>query len=111
MDSKAWDEKNHGGRALVFLLLLIVLVLGIGIGTVISTKVGAERKQGLQTSNGQPISFAGNSIPLQGFSEVAKAIEPAVVNISTQALLAPTARNRGGKRPRSDDWGLLDDDL
>lgn len=111
MESKAWADKSHGGRTLIFLLLLIVLVLGIGIGTLISTKVGAQRQPGLQASSGQPISFSGNSVPLQGFSEVAKVIEPAVVNISTTALL-PSSKGRSGKRaPHGNDpWGdLLED--
>ncbi|MBI1746377.1 MAG: trypsin-like peptidase domain-containing protein [Acidobacteria bacterium] len=114
MDSMPVVEQKPSGRPLIFLLLLSVLVLGIGIGTVISTKVGADKKAGLQPSNGQPISFSGSTTPLQGFSEVAKAVEPSVVNISTQALLNPSAGKRGRRGSPSDPhelWPFGDPDF
>src|SRR5712692_579209 len=118
MDNKPLAENSPRGRTLGILILLIVLVLGIGIGTVISTKVGAERKP-LQAGNAQPISFSGNSVPLQGFSEVAKVIEPAVVNISTQAVLQAKSGRRGSgsgsgkqrKPPAESPFDWLDPDL
>ncbi len=89
-------------QGITFLALFITLLLGITIGTLVSDRVlSAQQDQ-------DPVALLkiqGEGVPLlldeadtlsKGFSRVAKTVEPAVVNISTTAVIRTnTPQERG----------------
>ncbi len=93
-----------GKRLVSFLLVFFVLALGIGIGTLISYHVGAtgpaDSQLKIQT-DGKPIGGAAALQLSQTFAEVAKKVEPAVVNINTEEVVQ--LRRRAVPRTRPDD--------
>ena len=86
-------------RNLTFALLLVTLGLGIGIGTVISDRVlSAEESTKVALLNvlgeGPPLRLDSPMNLGQGFSEIARAVEAAVVNINTTALIRRSTPQR-----------------
>ncbi len=110
-----FDGFTRPGKRLVsFLLVFFVLALGIGIGTLISYRVGAtgpaDSQLRIQTE-GKPIG-GGAALQLsQTFAEVAKKVEPAVVNINTEEVVQLRRRAVPRTRPddQQDDIGPLQD--
>ncbi|MGI8785179.1 MAG: trypsin-like peptidase domain-containing protein [Acidobacteriota bacterium] len=107
--------RNHRG----VVLFLIVLTLGVGIviGTIITGGVSAgpefrEINQLKIQGDGKPLGLAGPVNIARGFSEVAKVIEPAVVNINTEAVIKTRNRAvpRQGQQP-PEGFDLFGDDL
>jgi serine protease Do len=104
-DNVGW---RPGKRAVNFLVVLFILTLGIGIGTLITSRVGAvgpgDSQLKIQTWSGKSgIGAAAISLS-QAFEEVAKAVEPAVVNINTEELV------RVSRRPRNNTPGAPGED-
>lgn len=90
-------------RMLSMLAILVTLALGILIGTVLS-------RNGVRGSSSS--SDAALLPPMQSpqqlsntFGQVAKAIEPAVVNVSTESNPKPAARQRNRRPNRGQDNG------
>lgn len=82
--------------------LVILLTLGIGIliGTVISIGVrGQERR----SSDPAPLTVPSPKQMSNQFSQIAKTMEPAVVNINTESTVKPAARRRGQQNPDEDE--------
>jgi len=83
-------EPRPGNKLISFLMVLFVLTLGIGIGTLITYRAGAQGPGGSQLkiqTDGKPL-VGGAAIALsQAFEEVARRVEPAVVNINTEELV------------------------
>ncbi len=86
-----------GKRIVNFLVVLFILTLGIGIGTLITYRVGAvgpgDSQLKIQT-DGKPAVGSAVLALSQAFEEVAKLVEPAVVNINTEEVVRPTRRQR-----------------
>src|SRR5512146_1225126 len=83
------------------LLMLVILALGILIGTVISNGVHAGQRQ-VNTSDATPLTVPPPQQLSNAFAQVAKQIEPAVVNINTES----TVKNpHAGRRMRPPDGG------
>jgi serine protease Do len=84
-------------------LVLLTLAVGILIGTLIQRSVRGESNlatdaKALQASTSpQQLSSA--------FSQVAKTIEPSVVNINTESTIKPSRRGRRGPSPDEDNGG------
>jgi serine protease Do len=103
MASEVRTTARPGKHLISFLMVLFILTLGIGIGTLISYHVGAVGPGDSQlriTTDGKPI-VGGAALALsQAFEEVAKRVEPAVVNINTEELVKNPARSqrRGNQR-------------
>src|SRR5690242_8228066 len=74
------------------LVILLTLALGILIGTVVS---GGVRGQERKASDATPLSVPAPRQLSNQFSQIAKALEPAVVNINTESTVKPAARRRG----------------
>lgn len=74
------------------LVTLLTLALGILIGTVVS---GGVRGQEKKSTDATPLSVPAPRQLSNQFSQIAKALEPAVVNINTESTIKPTARRRG----------------
>ncbi len=104
------NQNTRQRRPLVsFFMVLFVLSLGIGIGTLITYRAGAVGLGGSQLkiqTDGK--SIAGGSVQAlsQAFADVAKRVEPAVVNINTEEIVKLSRRGRtpgGGQGDVPDD--------
>jgi serine protease Do len=100
-------EPRPGNKLISFLMVLFVLTLGIGIGTLITYRAGAQGPGDshlkIQT-DGKPL-IGGAALTLsQAFEEVAKRVEPAVVNINTEELVKVRTPRRtpGPQNPEED---------
>jgi len=90
------------------LTILATLSLGILIGTVIS--YGVKGKEG-QKSDATPLTLPSPQQMSNAFSQIAKQLEPSVVNINTESTVKNPHRRRGsgGQDDEGGDNGGLDD--
>jgi len=92
-----------------FFMVLFILSLGIGIGTLITYQVGAVGQGGSQLKiQADGKSAAGSAVQAlsQAFADVAKRVEPAVVNINTEEVVKVSRRRstpNGGQGEIPDD--------
>jgi serine protease Do len=99
-------QKIRQQKLLSFSLLLFTLSIGIVIGTVISTGVNAAKSQ-LGASDATPlVTPPVAKMPNNQFVELAKKLEPTVVNISTE--YTPRQRRRSGPPAEEDDDESMD---
>jgi serine protease Do len=75
-------------------VILLTLTVGILIGTVVSYGVKGQEKE-KRSADATPLTIPSPRQLSNQFSQIAKAIEPAVVNINTESTIKPTHR-RGG---------------
>src|ERR1700688_2868276 len=88
------------------LTILVTLTVGILIGTVISKGVkGQERK----SSDATPLTIPSPQKLSNQFSQIAKQLEPAVVNINTESTIKNPHRRRGGGGDQGEDQNPFDD--
>lgn len=94
-------------KGLTFLALLITLGLGIAIGTIVSEGVLSAEESGIEQlrvqGEGKPLTLDRELSLAEGFSQVAKTIEPAVVNINTSAIIRRAVPRRPERRERPQD--------
>lgn len=84
------------------LLVLITLAVGILIGTVISYGVKGAQNKLINTSDATPLSVPEPKQLSNQFSQIAKALEPSVVNINTESTVRnPHSQLRRGPGGRS----------
>ena len=89
-------------KGITFLALLTTLLLGITIGTLVSDRVlsAEEDKETVALlkvqPEGSPLVLEEEVSLAEGFSRVAKTVEPAVVNISTTAVIRTSAPQERG---------------
>ena len=81
-------------RAAYTLSILATLAVGILIGTVINQ--GVKGKEG-QKSDAAPLTMASPQQMSNAFSQIAKQLEPSVVNINTESTVKNVHRRRGGQ--------------
>ncbi len=101
MDSGAMWTRMKAHRWTYSLSILVTLSVGILIGTVISSEVKGKEGQG--KGDATPLSMpssssAGNGFSQQlsnAFAQVAKQLEPSVVNINTDSTIKNPHRRRG----------------
>ena len=82
------------------LIILLTLALGILIGTVVS---GGVRGQEKRSADATPLSVPAPRQLSNQFSQIAKTLEPAVVNINTESTIKPSVRRRGGPSQNPND--------
>src|SRR5262249_16492834 len=87
-------------RWLYTLSILGTLTLGILIGSVVS--YGVKGKEG-QKSDATPLTVPAPQPLSNTFSQIAKQLEPAVVNINTESTIKNPHKQRRGVRPGPDD--------
>jgi serine protease Do len=112
MDSRAMWMRLRANRWAYRLTILATLSVGILIGTVIS--FGVKGKEGQKSGDASPLTIT-TSQPASGFSQqlsnafaqVAKQLEPSVVNINTESTIKQLHRRRGNQD--DDDSGNMDD--
>ncbi|HLZ39852.1 MAG TPA: Do family serine endopeptidase [Candidatus Sulfotelmatobacter sp.] len=100
MDARAmWMRLKAHGWAYT-LSILATLTLGILIGTVISQ--GVKGKEG-QKSDATPLTLPSPQQMSNTFSQIAKQLEPSVVNINTESTIKNVRRRRGGNQGGGED--------
>jgi serine protease Do len=98
MDARAnalWGRLKSN-RLVFTLVVLLTLAVGILIGTVVSVGVKGQEKK---TADATPLSVPAPRQLSNQFSQIAKSLEPAVVNINTESTIKPSVRRRGGQNP------------
>jgi len=90
--SNFWARMKAHRLASTFLILL-TLALGILIGTVISQGVKGQSAKNV-SADATPISLPSPQQLSTAFSQIAKQIEPAVVNINTEGIVRNPHRRR-----------------
>jgi serine protease Do len=104
-------DKVRAQKFLSFTLILFTLSTGIVIGTLVSQGVKAAKGEGGTVAPGATPLVIPNPVELSNtFSQIAKQVEPSVVNISTTYLpKAQTRAPRSGRRqvvpPPDEDQG------
>jgi len=119
MDSGAMWMRMKAHRWVYTLSILATLTVGILIGTLISSEVkGKEGQKGDATPLALPAAQSTNNPLSQAFAQIAKQLEPSVVNINTESTIKNVHRRRGvpgqgqGQGPGDDDdsgGGGMDD--
>jgi serine protease Do len=85
-------------RWLYTLSILATLTVGILIGSVVS--YGVKGKEGQKSSDATPLTIPSPQQLSNTFSQIAKQLEPAVVNINTESTIKnPHKQQRRGPRP------------
>src|SRR5713101_2581753 len=93
-------RRFKANRVASTLVILLTLAVGILIGTVVSVGVKGQEKR---SSDATPLSVPAPRQMSSQFSQIAKSLEPAVVNINTESTIKPAARRRGGQNPGDDE--------
>ena len=112
MNSGAIWVRMKAHRWAYTLSILATLAVGILIGTVISAGVkGKEGQKGDVTPLSLPAAQPINNPLSQAFAQIAKQLEPSVVNINTESTIKNIHRRRGGQDQGGDDddSGGMDD--
>jgi serine protease Do len=111
MDSGAMWMRMKAHRWAYTLSILATLTVGILIGTVISQ--GVKGKEGQQRSDATPLTLPSPQQMSNTFSQIAKQLEPSVVNINTESTIKNVHRRRGGNGggggDDDEDGGGMDD--
>ena len=99
---------NRSRKLVLFTAILLALALGVGIGTIITEQTSASRKSDAQKlklqGEGSPLVLSKKIDLMNGFSAVAEAVGPAVVNISTTSHQRTQAINPHQGMPFGDDF-------
>jgi len=111
MDSGAMWMRMKANRWVYTLSILATLTVGILIGTLISSEVkGKEGQKGDATPLTLPAAQPTQNPLSQAFAQIAKQIEPSVVNINTESTIKNLHRRRGQNQGGDDDdSGGMDD--
>ena len=86
--------KSH--RLAYSLTILATLTVGILIGTVISKSVRGQEKKSM-SQDATPLTVPSPQQLSSQFSQIAKQLEPSVVNINTESTIKNPHRRRGGQ--------------
>ncbi len=94
--------------------LLTTLTVGVLAGSILTHDVGAKEQQHADTSDARPLVIPNPVTLSNGFSQIAKQVGPAVVNINTETISkkAPARPGRRGQRTpdgNSPDQGDMQD--
>jgi len=102
-------EKLRTQKLLSFTLVVFTLAVGIVIGTLINVNTGVKAAKDSSAAPGATPLVIPNPVELSNtFSQIAKQVEPSVVNISTTynpkpGRTAPGRNNRRAAPPQDDD--------
>src|SRR5438270_6680093 len=101
--ASAFWVRLKANRFAYTLTILATLTVGILIGTVIS--YGVKGKEGQKASDATPLSLPSPQQLSNAFSQIAKQLEPSVVNINTESTIKNTRRRPRGGNPDDEDGG------
>jgi len=105
MESNASEPINRWKPAYT-LTILATLAVGILIGTVISK--GVRGQESKKAESATPLSIPSPQQLSNQFAQIAKQLEPSVVNINTESTIKPSARHHRGE-DGGDDQNPFDD--
>src|SRR6266487_5208068 len=106
MDSGAMWMRMKAHRWAYTLSILLTLSVGILIGTVISSEVkGKEGQKGDATQLSLPAPSPTTNPLSQAIAQIAKQMEPSVVNINTESTIKNIHRRRGDQSPDDEEGG------
>jgi serine protease Do len=106
MDSRAmWMRMKAHGWAYTA-SILVTLAVGIMIGTIIS--YGVKGKEGQKAGDATPLTVPSPAQMSNAFSQIAKQLEPTVVNINTESTIK-NIRRRGNQGQDDDGGDGMDD--
>jgi serine protease Do len=109
----SWLERMRSHRLSTTFALLATLSAGILAGSVLTRGVSGKEQSPVDTSDAKPLVIPAATTLSNGFSQIAKQVGPAVVNINTESL--PKQSTTKGKRrpgqhpPSGDDQGDMQD--
>jgi serine protease Do len=102
-------DKARNQKFLTSTIIVFTLALGVLIGTVVQTGVRAANENGVAAPDATPLTIPPREQLQSTFAEIAKKLEPAVVNISVEfggrKSDSPQASNRNRRRANPDDNG------
>jgi serine protease Do len=101
-----WLERLRSHRLGTTFALLATLSAGILAGSVMTRGVSGKEQAPVDTSDAKPLVIPAATTLSNGFSQIAKQVGPAVVNINTESLPKQSTtkgRRRPGQRPPSGD--------
>lgn len=99
-------DKMRRQKLLSLSLLLFTLSIGIVIGTLVNTQVNAAKSQ-IAAADATPLVVPpATKLPTNQFVDMARRLEPSVVNISTDYTPKQTKRGRGGVPDDDDEEGM-----
>jgi len=111
MDSQQIWVRMRAHRWVYTFSILATLSVGILIGSVVS--YGVKGKEGQKTSDAAPLTMPSPQQLSNTFSQIAKQLEPSVVNINTESTIKNVHHRRQGQAPDDDqdggDGGGFDD--
>ncbi len=90
----SWLERMRSHRLTTTFALLATLSAGILVGSVITHGVSG-KEQAPNTSDAKPLVIPSAATLSNGFSQIAKQVGPAVVNINTESLPKQSQTRRG----------------
>ncbi|WP_035349290.1 trypsin-like peptidase domain-containing protein [Edaphobacter aggregans] len=109
----SWLERLRTHRLSTTFALLATLSAGILAGSILTRGVSGKEQTRVDTSDAKPLVVPAAASLSNGFSQIAKQVGPAVVNINTESLPKQSTtkgRRRPGQRPPSgDDQGDMQD--
>jgi serine protease Do len=107
-ESAFWARLKAKRWAYTF-TILATLTVGILIGTVVS--YGVKGKEGQKSSDATPLTIPAPQQLSNAFSQIAKQLEPSVVNINTESTIKnPRRRGRSARPDQDQDDGSGEDD-
>jgi serine protease Do len=80
-----WDKLRNGRLSTTF-IVLSALSVGILAGSVLTSNVSGKESQRVDSTDARPLTIPNPVTLSNGFSQIAKQIGPAVVNINTESL-------------------------
>ena len=102
MDSQEIWVRMRAHRWVYTFSILATLSVGILIGSVVS--YGVKGKEGQKSSDAAPLTMPSPQQLSNTFSQIAKQLEPSVVNINTESTIK-NAHRRRGQTPDDDQGG------
>jgi serine protease Do len=103
MDSRDIWVRMRAHRWVYTFSILATLSVGILIGSVVS--YGVKGKEGQKSSDATPLTMPSPQQLSNTFSQIAKQLEPSVVNINTESTIKNVHRRRQGQQPDDDQGG------
>jgi len=101
--SSAFWGRLRAHRLAYTVTILVTLAVGILIGTVVSYGVKGQEAKKNSSADATPLTVPSPQQLSNQFSQIAKQLEPSVVNINTESTIKTPHRRRGGQTPGGPD--------